>query len=142
MRPRRPIGIGRAGPVPRLLREKPEPSEEVIVTTSGQATLSQPEQPAAIGASRGGLDALFAPRSIVLVGASDDAARIGGRPLTYLRASGFSGPVYPVNPKRETVQGEPAYASLSALPEAPDLPCWPSRPRLRGRRWKIAWRQA
>ncbi|TCM41265.1 acetate--CoA ligase family protein [Novosphingobium sp. ST904] len=91
------------------------------MTTSGQATLSQPEQPAAIGASRGGLDALFAPRSIALVGASDDAARIGGRPLKYLRASGFSGPVYPVNPKRETVQGEPAYASLSALPEAPDL---------------------
>lgn len=67
------------------------------------------------------LSALFAPRSIALVGASDDPARIGGRPLRYLRNSGFAGSVYPVNPKRESVQGVKAYASISALPEAPDL---------------------
>ena len=64
-----------------------------------------------------GLDALFAPRSIALVGASDDAARIGGRPLRYLRASGYQGRVYPVNPRRETVQGEQAWPAIAALPE-------------------------
>ncbi|MFT4057543.1 MAG: CoA-binding protein, partial [Novosphingobium sp.] len=69
----------------------------------------------------GDLDALFAPRSIALVGASDDAARIGGRPLRYLRASGYQGRVYPVNPKREAVQGEQAWPSIAALPEVPDL---------------------
>ena len=68
-----------------------------------------------------GYDALFAPRSIALVGASDDPARIGGRPLRYLRASGYSGRVYPVNPRRETVQGERAWPSIADLPEVPDL---------------------
>lgn len=67
------------------------------------------------------LSALLAPRSIALVGASDDPARIGGRPLRYLRNSGFKGTVYPVNPKRDTVQGVPAFASIAALPEAPDV---------------------
>ncbi|MGK6320265.1 acetate--CoA ligase family protein [Sphingomonas sp. DT-204] len=71
--------------------------------------------------STSNLDALFSPRSIVLVGASDDPARIGGRPLRYLRASGFEGGVYPLNPKRATVQGERCYARLGDLPEVPDL---------------------
>lgn len=71
--------------------------------------------------ANGGLDAIFSPRSIALVGASDDPARIGGRPLAYLRHSGFDGPIYPVNPKRVTVQGVPAFASVAALPAAPDL---------------------
>lgn len=67
------------------------------------------------------LSALLAPRSIALVGASDDPARIGGRPLRYLRSSGFKGAIYPVNPKRDSVQGVPAYASIAALPEVPDV---------------------
>ncbi|WP_417625746.1 acetate--CoA ligase family protein [Pararhodobacter aggregans] len=69
---------------------------------------------------RDAFDALFAPASVALVGASDDASRIGGRPLRYLREAGFKGRVLPVNPKRETVQGLPAYASIAALPEVPD----------------------
>ena len=64
--------------------------------------------------------ALLAPRSVALVGASDDASRIGGRPLRYLREAGFAGRVLPVNPRRDSVQGLPAYASLAALPETPD----------------------
>ncbi|WP_370225093.1 acetate--CoA ligase family protein [Pararhodobacter marinus] len=65
-------------------------------------------------------DALFAPQSVALVGASDDASRIGGRPLRYLREGGFRGRVLPVNPKRETVQGLQAYAAIADLPEVPD----------------------
>ena len=68
-----------------------------------------------------GLSALLSPRSVALVGASDDVTRIGGRPLRYLRESGFAGAVYPVNPKRETVQGLKAYASVAHLPETPDV---------------------
>lgn len=63
---------------------------------------------------------LLAPRSVAIVGASDDPTRIGGRPLRYLRESGFKGAVLPVNPKRETVQGLPAFASIAALPSVPD----------------------
>ncbi|MGV7216353.1 acetate--CoA ligase family protein [Bradyrhizobium sp. UFLA05-112] len=67
------------------------------------------------------LDPLFKPRSIALIGASDDVARIGGRPLRYLREGGFKGAVYPVNPKRDTVQGIRSYDSVAALPEVPDV---------------------
>ena len=66
------------------------------------------------------LDTLLAPRSIAVVGASDDPTRIGGRPIAYMLRQGFQGRILPVNPKRDRVQGLPAYASVAALPEAPD----------------------
>ena len=64
--------------------------------------------------------ALLSPASVAIVGASDDVTRIGGRPLRYMRESGFKGQIYPVNPKRDTVQGLKAYAELASLPEVPD----------------------
>ena len=64
--------------------------------------------------------ALFAPRSIALIGQSGNPNRPSGRPLKYLRRDGFSGNIYPINARRETVQGERAYASLADLPERPD----------------------
>ena len=68
-----------------------------------------------------GLDALMAPRSIAIIGASQDASKIGGRPVELLRRYGYAGQVYPVNPNAAMVQGLQAYASLQAVPEAPDL---------------------
>src|SRR5690349_10960780 len=49
--------------------------------------------PARLDASLG--QALFAPRSVVIVGASDDPAKTSGRPLLFLRRAGFEGAVYP-----------------------------------------------
>lgn len=68
-----------------------------------------------------GLDALMRPRSIAIIGASQDATKIGGRPVDLLRRYGYAGHIYPVNPKASTVQGLQAYASLDEVPEAPDL---------------------
>ncbi|MGB7297874.1 MAG: acetate--CoA ligase family protein [Burkholderiaceae bacterium] len=67
------------------------------------------------------LDALFRPKSIALVGASNDASRIGGIPLDYLIRYPYAGKVYPVNPKYETIQGLKAYPSLSAIGQPVDL---------------------
>ena len=64
--------------------------------------------------------ALLSPRSIALIGQSDDAGKTAGRPLKYLRAAGYSGTIYPVNPRRDSVLGERAFPSLAALPEVPD----------------------
>ncbi|MCO5070819.1 MAG: acetate--CoA ligase family protein [Rhizobiaceae bacterium] len=69
----------------------------------------------------GGLDALFRPRSVAILGASDDPNRISGRPIRYLLSGGFKGPIYPVNPNREVVQGLKAYKSLDELPQTPDV---------------------
>jgi len=64
--------------------------------------------------------ALFYPRSIALVGVSDDPRKTGGRPLQFLRQSGYAGTIYPINPNRAEVQGETAWPSLEALPETPE----------------------
>jgi acetate---CoA ligase (ADP-forming) len=65
-------------------------------------------------------DALFSPRSVAIVGQSDDASKAAGRPLKFLRCVGYAGRVYPINPRRQTVLGERAWPALAALPETPD----------------------
>jgi acetate---CoA ligase (ADP-forming) len=64
--------------------------------------------------------ALLSPRSVALVGVSDDVGKTGARPLQFLRRAGWPGSVYPVNPNRSRVQGERAWPSVAALPEVPD----------------------
>lgn len=68
-----------------------------------------------------GLDAMFRPRSIAVIGASSDPTKTGGRPVHLLRKHGFAGDIYPVNPKSDEIQGLPAFASIEALPQTPDL---------------------
>jgi len=68
-----------------------------------------------------GLEALFSPRSIAILGASDDVTKIGGRPLQFLRKYGYAGRIYPVNRKAGVVQTLQAHASVADLPEAPEL---------------------
>ncbi len=67
------------------------------------------------------LDCLFWPKSVAILGASDDPTRISGRPVRYLIEAGLKGEIYPVNPNRETVQGLKAYPSLAAVPATPDI---------------------
>jgi acyl-CoA synthetase (NDP forming) len=61
------------------------------------------------------LEALLAPRSIAIIGASSDWRRFGGRPLHYMREFGYRGALYPVNPGRAEVQGVAAYPSIQAI---------------------------
>src|SRR5690606_8694439 len=75
---------------------------------------------AATGADRMSLDALLKPRSIAVIGASDNPKRIGGVPVDLLKRAGFER-LYPVNPKNETIQGLKAYAAIEDVPERVDL---------------------
>ena len=63
---------------------------------------------------------LLAPRSVAIVGQSDDAGKTTGRPLKYLRQAGFAGTIYPVNARRDEVLGERAWRSVGDLPEVPE----------------------
>ncbi len=67
------------------------------------------------------LAAALDPRSIAVIGASENPDKIGGRPLLYLARFGFRGEVIPVNPRREEVQGLRTVPRLSDLARAPDL---------------------
>ena len=66
------------------------------------------------------LEALFRPKSIAVVGASDKP-RIGRRLIASLDCIGFTGPIFPINPNYSTVSGRRCYSSIAELPEAPDL---------------------
>ncbi len=58
---------------------------------------------------------LFEPRSIAVIGASSDPAKIGGLPVHYLKLHRFDGPIYPINPKSPVIQ------DLAALPSVTDV---------------------
>ncbi len=68
----------------------------------------------------GALGALFLPRSVAVIGASDDYTKIGGRPIGFNKISGYKGKIYPVNPNRETVQGLPAYRRVGDIKDDVD----------------------
>ena len=67
------------------------------------------------------LDAIFHPRSIAVIGATEKHGSVGRTILWNLLSSPFGGTVYPVNPTRPAILGVKAYPSVSAIGEPVDL---------------------
>ena len=67
------------------------------------------------------LKAALDPRSVAIIGASENPNKVGGRPVHYLDKFGFKGKIFPINPSRPEVQGHKCYKSLGDLPEAPEM---------------------
>lgn len=72
-------------------------------------------------APRPGLDCLFSPRAVAVIGASGRPGSIGGEIFKNLLEAGFEGPVYPVNPKAEHVRSVRAYPRVTDVPGPVDL---------------------
>ena len=68
-----------------------------------------------------GLDALFSPRAVAVVGASNRELTIGYRIIENLLDFCFTGAIYPVNPNATEVMGLKAYASVLDIPETVEL---------------------
>lgn len=66
------------------------------------------------------LDRFFAPRSVALVGASEDLSKFGARAMRQLVDFGYSGAIYPVNPNRSEIFGLRCHPDLHELPQVPD----------------------
>lgn len=64
---------------------------------------------------------LLHPRSVAVIGASADATKTAGRPVSYLVKHGFSGAIYPVNPKVERIGDLTCYPDVASLPGVPDV---------------------
>jgi acetate---CoA ligase (ADP-forming) len=64
---------------------------------------------------------LFEPQSIAIVGASSDLTKASGLPLRNIINSQFTGKIYPINPRVKEISGLTCYASVTDLPEAPDV---------------------
>src|SRR5512142_2902337 len=67
------------------------------------------------------LDALFHPRAVAVIGATERPGSIGRRVLWALLSSPFGGTVYPVSKDRRSVLGIKAYPNVSSVPETVDL---------------------
>ncbi|MDA8357668.1 MAG: GNAT family N-acetyltransferase [Actinomycetota bacterium] len=72
-------------------------------------------------AARRALEPFLRPQSIALVGASDDPTSIGNLLMVNVRASGYAGALYPVNPNHTSVGALEAYPDLRSCPTSPDL---------------------
>lgn len=86
---------------PEALRERAATRERVAVANS--------------------LVPLFRPKTVAVVGASRDPSSLGNALFRNILQGRFKGTLYPVNPRAHAIEGVRAYASLSDLPEAPDL---------------------
>ena len=67
------------------------------------------------------LDSMFDPRSVAVIGASDRAASLGSMVWRNLRAGGYAGAVYAVNPRHKLLDGVAVYPAVADLPLAPEL---------------------
>jgi acetyltransferase len=67
------------------------------------------------------LDVFFKPKTVAVIGATENPNTVGRTLFWNLMTSPFGGTVYPVNPKRASVLGVKAYPSISEIPEAVDL---------------------
>ncbi|MGE6162108.1 GNAT family N-acetyltransferase [Aeromonas salmonicida] len=68
-----------------------------------------------------GLDRLFKPHSIAVIGASTDPQKAGHVVIRHLLAGQFKGPILPVSPHNKAIAGVLAYPDIASLPLSPDL---------------------
>lgn len=67
------------------------------------------------------LEPFFNPKSIAVIGASDNPMKPGGRPLGFLLQKGYRGKIYPVNPSHKTINGITCYPSVTDIPGEVEL---------------------
>lgn len=67
------------------------------------------------------LTALFNPQSVAIIGASPDRKKIGGRPLSYMQRYGYTGAIYPINPKYDEIHGFTCYQDILDVPVPVDV---------------------
>src|SRR6516165_5173085 len=82
--------------------------------------MSQPDA-AAFGRRPVPVAELMAPRSVAVIGASEDQSKFGGRVYRMLLKHGFAGTVYPINPNRAELFGLKAFPDIRATPEPADM---------------------
>ena len=92
------------------------PAAEIIAPKS-----NQPHVGLDAATPRQSLDAIFHPRTVAVIGATETVGSVGRTVLWNLISNPFGGTVFPVNPKRSNVMGIKAYPSIADVPAAVDL---------------------
>jgi len=105
---------------PRIPSRLGGPAGEGTVCDAAGASLLKKVEKAMRNINYPDLTPLFRPSSIAIIGASNDVKKVAGLPLKFALDHHFKGKLFPVNPKRETVQGIKAYPSVADIPEEVD----------------------
>ena len=92
---------------------------QLVLTPSAEGVRTAEERDRA--ATAVSLRPMLAPASVVVVGASRDPLSLGRRVFDALRAAGFKGHIYPVNPNVTELDGLPCYQSVREVPSGTDL---------------------
>lgn len=74
-----------------------------------------------MSSSTASLKPLFDPETIAIIGASNDVNKFGGRPIRYMKEAGFTGRIFPVNPRGGEIQGLTCYPDIREVPETVDM---------------------
>lgn len=89
----------------------------ILVETGEVTEPFRPSQEEILGA----MTRLMNPRSVAVVGASDQEGKIGNSVMKNLVNGGYAGEIYPINPKAEQILGHKAYASVGDIPGEVDV---------------------
>lgn len=68
-----------------------------------------------------GIEAIFNPGSVAVIGASDNPGKLGSHVMRSLTEGRYPGRIYPVNPRKDEILGIKTYPSLSQTPDNVDL---------------------
>ena len=125
----RALVLGENNQMMRLFRnsgyELSRTIEDGVYTVDFPVTESEDSASAAAERERRAVAAsilpLFFPRSVAVIGASNDPGSIGGRLFHNLLSEGFTGPIYPVNPNSKVVRSVRAYPTVIEVPDLVDL---------------------
>jgi acetyltransferase len=72
-------------------------------------------------ARRRTLDVFFHPKNVAVIGATEAPHSVGRAILSNLKDAPFAGPIYPVNPRHDTLLGLRCYPNIASVPEPVDL---------------------
>ncbi len=75
------------------------------------------------------LTSLFEPKSVAVIGASDRENSVGNIIFKNILSSGYKGRLYAINPKHETIQGQPAYKSIEEIGARVEMAVIATRPQ-------------
>src|SRR5512136_1861359 len=90
-------------------------------TTSSNPQRIEPAHDILHQVRRHPLDPLFSPKTVAVIGATENKGSVGRTVFQNMGRGGFGGTVYPVNPKRSSVLCVKAYPKIGAVPEKVDL---------------------
>jgi acetate---CoA ligase (ADP-forming) len=94
---------------------------EVVLSLEQTATFTSRSAARASVAARASLRPFFEPASVAVVGASRERGSVGAEIVNNLRTTGYRGRIIPVHPMARDIQGLPAFARLTDIPDAIDL---------------------